>query len=184
VAHASPVHGSWLLDVLLVYDPIRYYREMQLETEVVCDRCTLKSAIYGVFGWCPDCGVHNSRQILTANLEFARKELTLVGSVDAEMADRVRQEIALPKNPASVFQWKDAAIRGLPLGSVHSSIRLCQERFRVLVPDDNGSPFKRRSATASPGSASTSSVRVWSKGAPIMRWCYGGMTEVIGQAVH
>jgi hypothetical protein len=33
--------------------------------------------------------VHNSLQILTANLEFARKELTLAGSVDTEMADRL-----------------------------------------------------------------------------------------------
>jgi hypothetical protein len=44
--------------------PIRYYREKQLETEVVCDGCTLRYAIYGVFGWCSDCGAHNSRQIL------------------------------------------------------------------------------------------------------------------------
>ena len=29
--------------------PIRQYREKRLETEVVCDRCTLHYAIYGVF---------------------------------------------------------------------------------------------------------------------------------------
>jgi hypothetical protein len=40
--------------------PIRYYREKQLETEVICDHCTLRYAIYGAFGFCPDCGVHNS----------------------------------------------------------------------------------------------------------------------------
>ena len=34
--------------------PIRYYREKQLETEVVCNACTLRYVIYGVFGWCPD----------------------------------------------------------------------------------------------------------------------------------
>ena len=45
--------------------PIRYYREKNLETEVVCDKCTLRFAIYGVFGWCPDCGSHNSLQILS-----------------------------------------------------------------------------------------------------------------------
>src|SRR5215467_7150923 len=28
--------------------PIRYYREKKLETEVVCDNCTLRYAIYGV----------------------------------------------------------------------------------------------------------------------------------------
>jgi hypothetical protein len=69
--------------------PIRHYREKQLETEVVCDNCTLRYAIYGVFGWCPDCGVHNSLQILTKNLELARKELTLAQSADAELSNHL-----------------------------------------------------------------------------------------------
>jgi hypothetical protein len=67
--------------------PIRYYQEEKLETKVVCDRCTLRFAIYGVFGWCPDCGAHNSLQILSKNLELARKELVLAETVDAEMAE-------------------------------------------------------------------------------------------------
>ena len=37
--------------------PIKHYREKQLETEVICDNCTLGYVIYGLFGWCPDCGV-------------------------------------------------------------------------------------------------------------------------------
>jgi hypothetical protein len=69
--------------------PLRYYREKQLETEVVCDKCTLMYAIYGVFGWCPDCGVHNSLQILTKNLELAKKELTLAESAEADLADHL-----------------------------------------------------------------------------------------------
>lgn len=69
--------------------PVRYYREKQLETEVVCDSCTLRYAIYGVFGWCPDCGAHNSRQILAKNLELAKKELALALSVDKELADHL-----------------------------------------------------------------------------------------------
>jgi hypothetical protein len=69
--------------------PIRYYREKQLETEVVCDSCTLRYAIYGVFGWCPDCGVHNSLQILTKNFELVRKELVLAESADKELADHL-----------------------------------------------------------------------------------------------
>jgi hypothetical protein len=69
--------------------PIRHYREKQLETEVVCDSCTLRYAIYGVFGWCPDCGVHNSLQILTKNLELAKKELTLAQSADPELANHL-----------------------------------------------------------------------------------------------
>jgi hypothetical protein len=69
--------------------PIRYYREKKLETSVVCDNCTLSYAIYGVFGWCPDCGVHNSRQILGKNLELAEKELALSDSVEGEMAEHL-----------------------------------------------------------------------------------------------
>lgn len=69
--------------------PIRYYREKQLETEVVCDGCTLRYAIYGVFGWCPDCGAHNSLQILAKNLELALKELALAETVDKELADHL-----------------------------------------------------------------------------------------------
>lgn len=69
--------------------PIRHYREKELETEVVCDACTLRYAIYGVFGWCPDCGIHNSVQILTKNLELANKELALAESVDKELADHL-----------------------------------------------------------------------------------------------
>ena len=62
--------------------PIRDYRERQLETAVICDHCTLRYAIYGVFGWCPDCGVHTSLQILVKNLELAKKELGLAGTVE------------------------------------------------------------------------------------------------------
>ena len=66
--------------------PIQHYREKQLETEVVCDDCSLRYAIYGVFGWCPDCGIHNSLQILAMNLELAKKELALADTVDGALA--------------------------------------------------------------------------------------------------
>ena len=69
--------------------PIRYYREKQLETEVVCGKCTLRFAIYGVFGWCPDCGAHNSLQILSKNLELAKKELSLAASVETDLAEHL-----------------------------------------------------------------------------------------------
>ncbi len=69
--------------------PIAYYREKQLETKVTCDKCTLKFAIYGVFGWCPDCGTHNSLQILSKNLELAKKELALAGTVDSDLAEHL-----------------------------------------------------------------------------------------------
>jgi len=56
---------------------LRHYRESKLETEVVCDKCTLRYTIYGVFGFCPDCAVHNSRQILNKNLELVEKLLAV-----------------------------------------------------------------------------------------------------------
>jgi hypothetical protein len=65
---------------------VRWYREKNLETDIVCDQCTLRYAIYGVFGWCPDCGVHNSLQILGKNLELAKKKLMLAESVEQELA--------------------------------------------------------------------------------------------------
>ena len=68
---------------------IRWYREKNLETEIVCDQCGLRYAIYGVFGWCPDCGVHNSLQILGKNLELAKKKLALAESVEKELAETI-----------------------------------------------------------------------------------------------
>ena len=69
--------------------PIQHYREKQLETEVVCAQCTSRFAIYGVFGWCPDCGAHNSLQILSKNLELARKEVHLSTSLEADLAEHL-----------------------------------------------------------------------------------------------
>jgi len=64
--------------------PIRYYEEKQLETTVVCDVCTLEYAIYGVFAYCPDCGTHNSVQILNKNLELAEREIVVAGQQEEQ----------------------------------------------------------------------------------------------------
>lgn len=69
--------------------PVHYYQEKELETEVVCDSCGLRYAIYGLFGWCPDCGTHNSLRILDANLQVAEKKLALVGSVEPDLAEHI-----------------------------------------------------------------------------------------------
>lgn len=66
--------------------PIRYYREKQLETEVVCDQCTLRYMIYGVFGFCPDCGVHNSLHILKTNLQLVEKMLAVAKTQEQAVA--------------------------------------------------------------------------------------------------
>ena len=65
---------------------IRHYREKQLETEVVCADCTLRYSVYGAFAFCPDCGRHNSLQILDKNLELVGKMVNL--------AERVEQDIS------------------------------------------------------------------------------------------
>jgi hypothetical protein len=66
--------------------PIRYYREKKLETEVVCDQCTLRYMIYGVFGFCPDCGAHNSFQILGKNFDLVEKTLAAAEALEESLA--------------------------------------------------------------------------------------------------
>ena len=62
--------------------PIHYYEERSLETHIRCDICTLEYALYGVFAFCPDCGSHNSLQILAKNLELVGKQLNLANALD------------------------------------------------------------------------------------------------------
>ena len=65
--------------------PIRYYWEPKLETKVTCSNCTLQYAIYGVYAFCPDCGQHNSQQILENNLDIAQKMLALAEDAEGDM---------------------------------------------------------------------------------------------------
>jgi hypothetical protein len=65
--------------------PVRPISQERLETRLTCDNCGLKYAIYGVFGYCPDCGAHNSQQILEANLVLTEKQISLAASVDDEL---------------------------------------------------------------------------------------------------
>lgn len=69
--------------------PIHYYREKQLETEVVCANCTLRYSVYGVFAFCPDCGQHNSLQILDKNLEVVGKMLGLAMGAEKALAEKL-----------------------------------------------------------------------------------------------
>jgi len=71
-------------------DPVYMYSEKDLETVVVCNLCTLRYAIYGVFAFCPDCGSHNSFRILAKSLEVAGRKVALAGSIeDAELSDHI-----------------------------------------------------------------------------------------------
>lgn len=62
--------------------PIRYYRERELETKIICENCTLQYAVYGVFAHCPACAAHNSLQILQMNLSLTRRQLDLAEKID------------------------------------------------------------------------------------------------------
>jgi len=69
--------------------PIHYYREKELETEVVCVNCTLRYSVYGVFGFCPDCGQHNSLQILDKNLDVVEKMLGLAAGAEKVVSEKL-----------------------------------------------------------------------------------------------
>jgi hypothetical protein len=70
-------------------EPIRYVVEREIETPLTCDRCTLDYAIYGVFAFCPDCGSHNSLQILRKNIEVISKLVQLGQGADPDVAEQV-----------------------------------------------------------------------------------------------
>jgi hypothetical protein len=70
-------------------EPVSRYIEPRLETELVCDGCSLRYAIYGLFAFCPDCGIHNSQQILNKNIEVVRKLLALADTADEGLRERL-----------------------------------------------------------------------------------------------
>ena len=70
-------------------NPIAYYSEKELEEGVTCTSCTLEYTIYGVFGYCPDCGIHNSLQIVNANFDLVLKVLDLVPNSTREIGTKL-----------------------------------------------------------------------------------------------
>lgn len=81
--------------------PLHHYQEKQLETALVCDKCGLRYAVYGVFAFCPDCGSHNSLQILEANLDLAAKELELAALVQGPLSAQLVSDAL--ENAVSAF---------------------------------------------------------------------------------
>jgi hypothetical protein len=69
--------------------PIAYYSESELEERVTCSSCTLEYTIYGSFGYCPDCGIHNSLQIANANLDLVLKTLMLAQTASPDVATKL-----------------------------------------------------------------------------------------------
>lgn len=82
--------------------PIAHYREQELETHLTCSACTLQYAVFGLFGFCPDCGLHNSRDILKANLALVEKQIALALAQDDLALRRHLLEDAL-ENCVSAF---------------------------------------------------------------------------------
>jgi hypothetical protein len=62
--------------------PIYHYREKQLETNITCSNCTLQYSVYGLFAFCPDCGAHNSLQILLKNLDLVKRQIALSETIE------------------------------------------------------------------------------------------------------
>ena len=81
--------------------PVQWYQEEDLETEVVCDKCTLRYVIYGVFGFCPDCGIHNSLQILETYFKIIENSLTLSESQKPPISQQLIEDAL--KNCVSFF---------------------------------------------------------------------------------
>ena len=85
------------------YDPVPIlsYVEKQLETEVICDKCGLDFAVYGVFASCPDCGQLNALKVFLSSLETARKKLVL--SKDQGLEEDLRRDFL--KGRTYKFHW-------------------------------------------------------------------------------
>jgi hypothetical protein len=98
-------------------EPVIHYSEQELEERVTCSACTLQYAIYGAFGYCPDCGVHNSLQIVNANLDLTVK---LLDSQD-------RRQPMLPRS-SSRMRWKTPCRASMV--SVANIVRGCRSKSR------------------------------------------------------
>jgi hypothetical protein len=55
--------------------PNRTFPDRDFETEAKCSFCGLEYLVYGVHGFCPGCGLHNSLDILYHNLDIVGKRL-------------------------------------------------------------------------------------------------------------
>lgn len=69
--------------------PITYYSENELEQKIECKNCTLQYAIYGAFGYCPDCAEHNSQQIAEANFDLVIKILDLAKEAPSDIKSKL-----------------------------------------------------------------------------------------------
>jgi hypothetical protein len=118
--------------------PIHYYAEEDLETEIVCDQCKLHYAIYGVFGFCPDCRTHNTLQILEKNFELVEKQIALSDRTeDQELASYITAD-ALENVIAAFdgFGRELCKIQGSPTNISFQNIVRAKDRVMNLYKID------------------------------------------------
>jgi len=138
--------------------PLRYYKERDLETPVMCDSCGLEFAIYGVFASCPECGRLNALMIIRKSIEVARKKLIVFDQQDAAEVDvkngvladvlsdavssfdafgkvlRLRHPGVFPEQPRNLFQNLSALSGSLESG-LGSSLKAMvgDEQYDVMA---------------------------------------------------
>lgn len=112
-------------------EPISYYYEKRLETDVICDSCTLVFAIYGEFAFCPDCGSHNSLTILKKNIEFVGKMLVLAASQERELAERLVGDSL--ENLVSAFDGFGREVCRVAAGKTSKPDEAIEVRFQNLA---------------------------------------------------
>ena len=116
--------------------PIHYYREDRLETDMVCAHCTLRYSVYGVFAFCPDCGQHNSLQILEMNLDVVGKMVDLAQDTARELSEQLIENAL--EDCVSAFDGF-----GRELCHVHASRSVNAERAqRIRFQDLRGARAK------------------------------------------
>jgi hypothetical protein len=111
-----PAKGSFGLGISMKLEPgtptpIRYYREKALETFVTCSTCTLDYGVYGVFGHCPDCGIHNSLQMLERNIDLTRRQVDLAQTLNDAALRRHLLEDALENCVSALDGFGREAVR-------------------------------------------------------------------------
>lgn len=124
--------------------PITYYSEKELEEKVTCSNCTLEYTIYGTFGYCPDCGIHNSQQILFANFDTITKMLELAKNADSDIAQRMIEnclEDAVSSFDGYGRECTSKAGKVISFQNISGAKKNIQNSFGIdisssLIPDD------------------------------------------------
>lgn len=91
---SSKPRGAFGIGISLTVKPgnlpqIYRYQEQALETYIECSECTLNYSVFGVFAYCPDCGLHNSLQTLKKNYEVVLKMLELSTTVEGDLRNHL-----------------------------------------------------------------------------------------------